>query len=129
DRLRSYEPKIAAMCDELIDRFIEKGECNFRLQFAELLPIHVISDMMGVSREFASFFRSYRDEDQELKLQGALAQETAAAANQGTAAWQHMLGPLRERLAKRTDDLLSELLYAQIERDGVVDIDFQVAQG
>jgi cytochrome P450 len=56
ERLRSYEPLIADIADELIDLFIEKGQCEFRWEFAEKLPAYVMMDLLGLPRDDASMF-------------------------------------------------------------------------
>jgi cytochrome P450 len=42
------EPAIQRRVDELFDAFVGRGSCDFVHEFAEPLPIHVITDMLGV---------------------------------------------------------------------------------
>ena len=47
-RLREQESLVRALADELIDRFIERGECEFVSEFAALLPATVILTLFGL---------------------------------------------------------------------------------
>jgi cholest-4-en-3-one 26-monooxygenase len=44
-------PRIAQMCREIVNRVIEKGECEFVEDLAAPLPMLVITEMMGVPEE------------------------------------------------------------------------------
>lgn len=112
ERLRSYEPMITEIVDSLIDGFIDDGECEFRWQFGEQLPAFVMMDLLGLPRAEAARFQ--RDEIGPV--------ESFQQNNQ----W--VFEKLLERIENPGDDFLSELLQTQIERDGEVDINYQVAQ-
>jgi cytochrome P450 len=47
-RLRENEPMVRAVVDELIDTFIDRGECEFVGEFADLLPATVILKLFGL---------------------------------------------------------------------------------
>jgi cholest-4-en-3-one 26-monooxygenase len=44
-------PRIAQMCREIVNRVIEKGECDFVEELAAPLPMLVITELMGVPEE------------------------------------------------------------------------------
>jgi cytochrome P450 len=115
DRLRSYEPLIGDIADELIDLFIDKGRCEFRWDFAEQLPAYVMMDLLGLPRDDAGMF---------------MADEIVAdqAEQMIHSSYGYALGAIRARLETKTDDFLSEILWDQVSRDGAVDINYQVAQ-
>ncbi len=50
-RVREMTPYIDAMVAELIDSWIDDGECEFVTQFAIPLPCKVIADQLGVDRD------------------------------------------------------------------------------
>ena len=118
DRLRSYEPLITGMVDELIDGFVGDGECEFRRAFADKLPAWVMMDLLGLPREDAVFFQPDESGPDDFLYKLQKLDELNA----------YVLEQLRERLERPRDDFISELLRAQIERDGCVDINFQIAQ-
>src|SRR5215204_5604764 len=49
--VRDQEAKIRRVCDDLIDRVCEKGECDFVWDIAAPLPLIMISDALGVAPE------------------------------------------------------------------------------
>lgn len=50
-RMFALAPKIQSWCDELLDRFIDKGGCNFVAEFAEEFPTGIFIDLMGFPRD------------------------------------------------------------------------------
>jgi cytochrome P450 len=47
----SWGPAIEERVAELIDRFIDRGRCEFVSEFAEPLPIVVIMELLGIPKE------------------------------------------------------------------------------
>ena len=47
-RLREREPMVREYADDLIDAFIDRGECEFVSEFANLLPARVILTLFGL---------------------------------------------------------------------------------
>ena len=47
-RVRAMEPRVQALCDELIDGVCERGECDVVADLAAPLPMIVIGDLLGV---------------------------------------------------------------------------------
>ena len=58
EKMHAYIEQIA---DELIDEFIDKGECEFIREFATPLPVYVIADQLGVPRSDLVKFKSWSD--------------------------------------------------------------------
>jgi len=54
-----YEPTTRAWCNELIDRFIDKGEADAAGDYAQQIPVRVISLMLGVPTDMADEFTSW----------------------------------------------------------------------
>jgi cholest-4-en-3-one 26-monooxygenase len=50
-RVADQEPRIREICDGLLDRVLERGECDFVWDVAAWLPLIVIADMLGVAPE------------------------------------------------------------------------------
>jgi cholest-4-en-3-one 26-monooxygenase len=50
-RVADQEPRIREICDGLLDRILERGECDFVWDVAAWLPLIVIADMLGVAPE------------------------------------------------------------------------------
>ncbi len=47
--VRSLEPLMIELADELIDRFIASGRCDFVRDFASLFPVTIVSRLLGIS--------------------------------------------------------------------------------
>jgi cytochrome P450 len=60
-RVRALEPYIRELANMLIDRFAGRGDVDFGSEYALLLPLYVISDSIGVSRERALDFKRWSD--------------------------------------------------------------------
>ena len=50
-RVAELEPRVREICRGLVDRIIEKGECDFVRDVAAQLPLIVIGDLLGVAEE------------------------------------------------------------------------------
>jgi cytochrome P450 len=127
ERMTAYEPMIRRHVDNLIDSWIERGSCDFRSQFSDLLPTYVVADALGLPLADAPFFlRISQNESQGARyLSRARIDHDAALFREGAA---YLRTALLSRQAEPRDDFLSELVHAQIERDGVFDIDYLVAE-
>jgi cytochrome P450 len=53
------EDRIRALANELIDDFIDKGECRFDEAFGRPLPVLVFLDLMGLPRDMCDTFVSW----------------------------------------------------------------------
>jgi cytochrome P450 family 142 subfamily A polypeptide 1 len=118
-RVRATEPHLRDICDDLIDRVCERGECDFVRDLAAPLPMIVIGDMLGVAAS---------DRDDLLRWShGMLASltgepaalEAAAAAFGDYLAYAHRM--IAARRAAPTDDLFSVLVHATVDGDRLDD--------
>ena len=50
-RVRDRETEIVRICDEILDRVCERGECDFVWDVAAPLPLLLIGDMLGFERD------------------------------------------------------------------------------
>src|SRR5262249_10145295 len=55
-RMNALEPEVRSLVTELIDGFIERGECDYVAEFAHELPAHVFLALMGLPYEDAPLF-------------------------------------------------------------------------
>jgi cytochrome P450 len=60
-RVKALEPYIRELVGTLIDAWGDRGEIEFMANFAVLLPLYVIADSLGVSRERAHDFKRWSD--------------------------------------------------------------------
>lgn len=118
-RVRVAEPRLRDICDDLIDRVCERGECDFVRDLAVPLPMIVIGDMLGVPAA---------DRDDLLRWShGMLASlsgepegfEAAAAAFGEYVEYAHRV--IADRRAEPSDDLFSVLVHAEVDGDKLDD--------
>src|SRR5687768_3531300 len=50
-RTAALEGKLRGFVDELVDRVAERGECDLVADFARLLPMRIIGELLGYPRE------------------------------------------------------------------------------
>src|SRR5579883_550062 len=60
-RMDEQEADITARVNRLIDGFVDRGECNFTEEFAEIFPSSVFLGLMGLPEEELRMFLHLRD--------------------------------------------------------------------
>jgi cytochrome P450 len=123
------EPQISAQVNELVDRFVDRGSCDFTNEFAIPLPSTIFLRLFGLPLSELPQLLAFNERTQ--RPEGATAAEHLAArrANaQDVYRYFEAVIAERRREAPR-DDLLSKLLTADVDGerlsdDDVVDISF-----
>jgi cytochrome P450 len=121
-RLKAYEPKLREFVDRLIDDFAERGEADLIADFGDKLPIHVISHILGLPESDHAWIRAWgRAETSGLTWmpQEFQDKQKVTASKMG----DYLTEKLLERAEDPGDDMLSEMIRAQVRRDGELDID------
>ena len=121
-RVEDHEPKIRAICRELIAAVRAKGRCEFVRDIAAPLPMIVIGDLLGVEPEDRGNLLRWSDDliagtDAAAPPEVKLRMMTAA-----TEYIQYAQRVLADRRAKPPqDDLMSVLVHAEIEGERLGD--------
>ncbi|MGH2686306.1 MAG: cytochrome P450 [Actinomycetota bacterium] len=120
-RVRDIEAKVRQVCDELIDRVCERGECDFVRDLAAPLPMIMIGDMLGVAP--ADRDRLLRWSDDMVSAQGGNVsnEQLVAAATAMGEYTEWCLATIAARRAEPTDDLMSVLVHAEVDGDALDD--------
>ncbi|MBW3664968.1 MAG: cytochrome P450 [Actinobacteria bacterium] len=118
-RVKEQAPRIARLCDDLINTVCERGECDLVRDLAAPLPMIVIGDMLGVAPEDRDQLLSWSDD-----LIGSLDPspgrlEAAAEAFAGFDAYARRT--IDARREQPTDDLVSVLVHAEVDGDRLTD--------
>jgi cytochrome P450 len=132
-RMQQLEEPIAALVNELIDAFADDDEIDFTTQFSLPFPSRVFLTLFGLP--IGELPRFLRMKDGIIRPNHVVGKEIghpdADAHQQATAdsIYEYFEGLLDERAAVRHDDLLSQLLEAEVDgdelsRDDVLDICF-----
>jgi cytochrome P450 len=114
-RLRLLESQVQQVCDNLIAAFVDKGEVDFFPEFAIMLPLTVISDILGVKHDDMFVFKYWGEEmiaGNSHVLDNARRREVARAVVD----FHQYFEPLIEaRRREPTEDLLSWLTNAELD--------------
>ena len=120
-RVKDREPSIGALCDALIDRVCERGECDFVWDIAAPLPMAVIGDMLGVLPAQREMFLKWSD-DMVSFLSSTTAQEDFQVSMDAFAAYtEYMTRMIADRHEEPTDDLVSVLVHAEVDGEKLAD--------
>lgn len=115
-RVDQYEPYTRELCNRLIDGFIESGSADAAGDYARQIPVRVISLILGVPDDMADTFTGWVQDFLEF------AHEEARATRGRDAMITYLLGLLAERRENPGDDLMSDLLQAEVDGEHVDDL-------
>ena len=110
--IRGLKESIREASVHLIEKVREQGHCNFTESYAQVFPLHIFLRLLGVPLSDADHIRHLAlcmtNQGMDLDFEQAREQFYAYA------------DPLvRERMANPREDMLSRLLTAGVEEDGV----------
>jgi cytochrome P450 len=118
-RMAELEPDVRAQANALIDRFIDRGECEFDADFAVPLPCSVFLALLGLPLEDLDLFLRLKDGIiRPTQLPGIGVQDAPRVRKQsGENIYAYFDRVLDERARQPREDLLSRLLEAEIDGD------------
>ena len=120
DAIQKLEPRIRAICNELIDEFIADRKCDAAERYAKHIPVRTIAHMLGLPESDSNLFIHWIHEllvagiKDSSRLMGAMYEITA-----------YFTGHVVQRRKSPADDLISALLSAK-DKDGQPLSDAQV---
>jgi cytochrome P450 len=131
-RMDQQEEDITRRVVDLIEDFIDAGECNFTEDFAEIFPSSVFLGLMGLPEEELPMFLRMRDGilHPDKIDPGALidsAKRTAVMARTGQEIYDYFGALADQRMNKPADDVMSMLVASEVNgerlsRNDVLDI-------
>jgi cytochrome P450 len=117
NRVRRMEPLIHQIADELIDGFIDNGRCELIRDFAIWLPMTTVCTVLGADRKDMRQFKVWTDHI-AMGLVEAMGNELRAEVLRSVIAFeQYMLERIEARRQQAQDDLLSDLVHAELASD------------
>jgi cytochrome P450 len=112
DAMKKLEPRVRAICNELIDDFIADGRCDAAARYTKHIPVRAIASMLGIPETDGDLFIRWIHEILELGIRD---EDVLMGAV------HEMSGYFTEHIELRkkhpTDDLISTLMNAK-DRDG-----------
>jgi cytochrome P450 len=103
-----FEPVLRQLCNELIDRVIDAGRCDFLADIAEPLPVTLFMTMAGMPTDRLHEFRGYA-------LQATASTHGSERDAAFASIMKIMSELIKQRQARRENDLISRLLDASID--------------
>src|SRR6266852_6952726 len=112
DAMKKLEPRVRAICNELIDEFIADGKCDAAARYTKHIPVRAIAHMLGIPERDGDFFIKWIHEILELGIKDndALMRAVHEMA-------EYFAGHIEHRKTHPTDDLISTLMNAR-DKDG-----------
>lgn len=107
------EPFIRATALKLIDRWIDKGEVDFVKEFAGLLPMMVIADVMGFPDLDVPQLQTWSYAWARPYGRGMSEQEEIFCATEHVAMQRYIHDTMQARRKEPKDDLISQVVHAE----------------
>jgi cytochrome P450 len=114
-RVNAMEDYMKAIVEELVDSFIDKGECDFVREFTTPLPVYVIADQLGVPRKDLKDFKRWSDSFARRLSQMATPEEQVEDAENIVAFQLYFAEMVASRRETPSDDMISDLGVTEIE--------------
>jgi len=111
-RVESLRPVMRTTANDLIDRFIADGSCEFVSQFAAPYPVRVISALLGVPPEDFERFHAW-SRDLALAFGSRIGEERARIESALLSLNEYVDGLLAARAEAPQDDLISALVAVE----------------
>ncbi len=117
-RVEQMGDYVAQVTNDLIDRFIDDGYCEFKSAFANHLPMTVIADALGAPRADMDRFHRWSDAF-VVQLGGVSDRETRLEAARRIVEFQrYFIERIEEKRANPTEDVISDLVHANLAEEG-----------
>lgn len=113
--MKRLEGKITQRANDLIDAFIDRGECDYADEFAVPLPCSVFLEIMGLPVEDLADFIRLKEATLRGSGEGFMREDDPvrmAAHEEVTERFQHQIG---ERRREPKDDVLSTIIHSQLD--------------
>lgn len=111
-------PKMDEITDGLLDELSSHSEVNVLQSYASILPIMVISDLLGVPREDRNLIKKWSDDLMLLVFGAAGVENRREAASKSLAEMvDYLKDIIKERRISPKDDLISALVEATEDED------------
>jgi cytochrome P450 len=110
--MKKLEPRVRAICNELIDGFITEGRLDAAERYTKHIPVRAIAHMLGIPEKDGDLFVKWIHEILELGIRDE--QILMQAVREMSA---YFAGQIAQRKQNPTDDLISTLMNAR-DKDG-----------
>jgi cytochrome P450 family 142 subfamily A polypeptide 1 len=116
-RVRDSEERITLVCDAIIDRVCEQGECDFVRDIAAPLPMIMIGDALGVAPDDRGMLLRWSDEMLSALTGHQTEEDMIKAATAFGDYGMYAQQVIADRRTQPRDDLMSVLVHAEVDGD------------
>jgi len=113
-RVKEMQPYISKVVNDLIDSFIEKGECEFVSDYAVPIPSTIIADQLGVPRSMLPKLKLWSDA-MIVSFGVANVEEMKKAAHLEAESQHYFDKIFNDKRKNPTDDIISELVNLKLD--------------
>ena len=117
-RVEQLSPRMEQLCHQLIDKFIDAGECEFVSDFALPLPGIIICEQLGLDATQYPTFKRWADAMLASAQRVLTVEEAIEEAVVELEAQRHLAAEFDRRRDDPIDDLISALVHAHQPPDG-----------
>src|SRR6478735_1026916 len=107
DAMKKLEPRVRAICNELIDEFITDGKVDAAERYSRHIPVRAIAHMLGIPESDGDLFVKWIHMILELSIKNEMKLKEAVEEMTG-----YFAGHIEARRQNPGDDLISYLLNA-----------------
>ncbi|MCP3471222.1 cytochrome P450 [Bradyrhizobium sp. CCGUVB1N3] len=108
DAMKKLEPRVRAICNELIDEFIADGKVDAAARYTKHVPVRAIAHMLGIPESDGDLFIKWIHMILELSIKNEMMLKQAAEEMTN-----YFAGHVEARRKTPGDDLISYLLNAR----------------
>ncbi|WP_027525825.1 cytochrome P450 [Bradyrhizobium sp. Ec3.3] len=108
DAMKKLEPRVRAICNELIDEFIADGKVDAAARYTKHIPVRAIAHMLGIPESDGDLFIKWIHMILELSIKNEMMLKQAAEEMTN-----YFAGHVEARKKAPGDDLISYLLNAR----------------
>src|ERR1700727_3403106 len=112
------EPGVAQLVNEMIDRFADRGECDFPEHFAVPLPCTVFLQLLGLPLEDLDKFLEWKDGVIRPEGDSSYARRHETSAPVAQQIYDYFDRAIDDHIASPRDDVLSAMIAANVQSEG-----------
>ncbi|TAM72576.1 cytochrome P450 [Mycobacterium sp.] len=109
------EPRVAELVNEMIDRFADRGECDFHAEFAVPLPCTVFLQLLGLPLEDLDQFLVWKDGVIRPEGNSGFDRRHESSAAVAQQIYAYFDRAIDEHIASPRDDVLSAMIAANFK--------------
>ncbi|HWP66520.1 MAG TPA: cytochrome P450 [Candidatus Limnocylindria bacterium] len=118
-RIAELEPRIRALTEQYVDRFIDARRCDFIADFSAKLPMDVVSEMLGVPGDDRDTLRTWAD--LVLHREPGMSEVPPAGIEASGKLLEYFARLVAARRRQPGDDLTSALIAAELDGERLSD--------